>query len=71
MLDDQGALRHHMAIFVDGEGMRADHVPPELTHDPIAQDVHCLVQCPAAPERMWVQHHNGIFLSPIYAARFA
>ena len=30
-----------------GEGMRAEHVPPELTHDPIAQDVHCLVQCPA------------------------
>lgn len=46
-----------------GEGMRADHVPPELTHDPIAQDVHCLVQCEAAPERMWVQHHNGIFVS--------
>lgn len=46
-----------------GEGMRADHVPPELTHDPIAQDVHCLVQCPAATERMWVQHHNGIFVS--------
>jgi hypothetical protein len=46
-----------------GEGMRADHVPPELTHDPIAQDVHCLVQCPAAPSRMWVQHHNGIFVS--------
>ena len=46
-----------------GEGMRAEHVPPELTNDPIAQDVHCLVQCPAAPERMWVQHHNGIFVS--------
>ena len=46
-----------------GEGMRADHVPPEMTHDPIAQDVHCLVQCPAAPDRMWVQHHNGIFIS--------
>ena len=46
-----------------GEGMRADHVPPELTHDPIAQDVHCLVQCPASPDRMWVQHHNGIFVS--------
>jgi Sortilin, neurotensin receptor 3, len=46
-----------------GEGMRAEHVPPELTHDPIAQDVHCLVQCPAAPYRMWVQHHNGIFVS--------
>ena len=46
-----------------GRGMRADHVPPELTHDPIAQDVHCLVQCAAAPDRMWVQHHNGIFVS--------
>jgi hypothetical protein len=46
-----------------GEGMRAEHVPPELTHDPIAQDVHCLAQCPAAPHRMWVQHHNGIFIS--------
>lgn len=46
-----------------GQGMRADHVPPELTHDPIAQDVHCLAQCPAAPQRMWVQHHNGIFVS--------
>jgi hypothetical protein len=46
-----------------GEGMRADHVPPELTHDPIAQDVHCLVQAPSDPSRMWVQHHNGIFVS--------
>jgi hypothetical protein len=46
-----------------GEGMRAEYAPPELTHDPIAQDVHCLAQCPAAPERMWVQHHNGIFVS--------
>ena len=46
-----------------GYGMRADHVPPELTNDPIAQDVHCLAQCAAAPHRMWVQHHNGIFVS--------
>jgi hypothetical protein len=46
-----------------GEGMRADHVPPELTHAPIAQDVHCLTQCQTAPDRMWVQHHNGIFVS--------
>ncbi|MGE3642966.1 MAG: hypothetical protein AB7F96_03830 [Beijerinckiaceae bacterium] len=46
-----------------GEGMRAEHVPPELTHDPVAQDVHCLVQCPADPARMWIQHHNGIFVS--------
>lgn len=46
-----------------GEGMRADHVPPESTNDPIAQDVHCLAQCRGAPDRMWVQHHNGIFIS--------
>ena len=46
-----------------GEGMRAEYVPAELTHDPISQDVHRLVQCPAAPHRMWVQHHNGIFVS--------
>jgi hypothetical protein len=46
-----------------GEGMRADHVPPEMTHDPIAQDVHALAQCAADPNRMWVQHHNGIFVS--------
>ncbi|MET4807931.1 hypothetical protein [Limibacillus sp. MBR-115] len=46
-----------------GHGMRAEYVPPELTHDPIAQDVHRLVLCPAAPWRMWVQHHNGIFVS--------
>ncbi len=46
-----------------GEGMRADHVPPELTNDPVAQDVHCLAQSAATTRRMWVQHHNGIFIS--------
>ncbi|MGE0765977.1 MAG: hypothetical protein AB7L90_05900 [Hyphomicrobiaceae bacterium] len=53
-----------------GEGMRADHVPPELTHAPLAQDVHCLVQCPSAPNRFWVQHHNGIFVSSDEARTF-
>jgi hypothetical protein len=46
-----------------GHGMRAEYMPPEQAHEPNAQDVHCLVQCPAAPHRMWVQHHNGIFVS--------
>jgi hypothetical protein len=46
-----------------GDGMRAEYAPPEQTHDPVAQDVHRLVQCPAVPQRMWVQHHNGIFVS--------
>jgi ligand-binding sensor domain-containing protein len=46
-----------------GDGMRAEYMPPEQAHDPISQDVHRLVQCAAAPQRMWVQHHNGIFVS--------
>jgi hypothetical protein len=54
-----------------GEGMRAEHVPPELTHDPIAQDVHCAAQCRAVPDRVWVQHHNGIFVSSDEGRTFA
>jgi photosystem II stability/assembly factor-like uncharacterized protein len=44
-------------------GMRAEYMPPEQSGEPLAQDVHCMVQCPTAPEAMWVQHHNGIFRS--------
>jgi hypothetical protein len=54
-----------------GEGMRADHVPPEMTHDPVAQDVHCLAQCTTSTQRMWVQHHNGIFISSDEGRTFA
>ena len=46
-----------------GHGMRAEYMPPEQAHEPNAQDVHSLAQCQAAPQRMWVQHHNGIFVS--------
>lgn len=46
-----------------GKGMRAEYSPDELSDDPIVQDVHCLAQCRARPSRMWVQHHNGIFVS--------
>ena len=46
-----------------GEGMRAAYVPPEQAYDPHIQDPHCVVQCPVAPENLWVQHHNGIFHS--------
>lgn len=53
-----------------GEGMRADHVPPERTHDSIMQDVHAIARCPARPDRIWVQHHNGIFISDDEARTF-
>lgn len=45
------------------DGIRSDYMPPEKAFEPVSQDVHRLVQCAAAPERFWVQHHNGIFRS--------
>src|SRR5579863_8683815 len=45
------------------DGMYADYAPPEHRHASAAQDIHRLVQCPAGPDTMWVQHHNGVFRS--------
>jgi photosystem II stability/assembly factor-like uncharacterized protein len=44
-------------------GMFAEYMPPEQRENPNIQDVHRLVQCRTAPQRMWVQHHNGVFRS--------
>ena len=45
-------------------GMAYDFVPAEQGGaDPDGQDPHRMVRCPAAPERLWVQHHCGIFRS--------
>ena len=46
-----------------GKGLRADYFPPEVMGEPVHQDVHRLAHCPANPERIWMQHHNGIFRS--------
>jgi hypothetical protein len=46
-----------------GQGMRAAYMPPEMAFDPKVQDPHRIVQCQAAPDRLWIQHHNGIFRS--------
>jgi hypothetical protein len=43
------------------EGMRAVFMPPERQRDPYIQDPHILVQCRAEPDKLWSQHHNGIF----------
>ena len=53
---------------VSGPGLRADFLPPDLQLDPGIQDVHHLVACPAQPDVLWVQHHNGIFRSTDGAA---
>jgi hypothetical protein len=44
-------------------GMWAAYLPPELKFEPNAQDVHRVVQCPARPDCLWAQHHNGVFRS--------
>ncbi|HEX8914130.1 MAG TPA: hypothetical protein VF796_17410 [Humisphaera sp.] len=48
---------------VASQGMRADYMPPGKQTDPVEQDPHRIVQCPAAPDVFWCQHHNGIFRS--------
>lgn len=45
------------------QGMRAEYMPPEKQFDAIGQDPHKLVQSPSDPSRLWVQHHNGLFVS--------
>ncbi|MCW5729966.1 MAG: exo-alpha-sialidase [Alphaproteobacteria bacterium] len=54
-----------------GRGLRAEYVPPALANDPASQDVHRLASCRAAPDIVWCQHHNGIFLSIDGAETFA
>ncbi len=46
-----------------GEGMRAAYMPPEQADALESQDPHRMVSCPSAPEKLWIQHHNGIFHS--------
>ena len=45
------------------KGMFAEYMPEERREEPAVQDPHRLVQCPAAPDHLWVQHHNGVFRS--------
>jgi len=44
-------------------GMFAEYMPPEMRENPNIQDVHRMAQCQAAPDQLWVQHHNGVFRS--------
>jgi len=48
---------------VRSSGMFAAYMPPEKAHDPNFQDPHRIVACPAAPDVLWCQHHNGVFHS--------
>ena len=44
-------------------GMRFDQGPEGVADDPGTQDPHMMVQCQGAPDRLWVQHHCGIYIS--------
>lgn len=45
------------------KGMRAEYMPPANAFDQETQDPHRVVMCPAQPDALWCQHHNGIFRS--------
>jgi photosystem II stability/assembly factor-like uncharacterized protein len=44
-------------------GMYAAYMPPEMRDEAAIQDPHCMVQCAADPDVLWIQHHNGVFRS--------
>ncbi|MBM3522176.1 MAG: exo-alpha-sialidase [Alphaproteobacteria bacterium] len=64
--DDAGA-----SWRLHGHGMHAEYLPPDRADDPLMQDVHRIEQCPAAPDTLWVQHHNGVFRSTDRATSWA
>jgi photosystem II stability/assembly factor-like uncharacterized protein len=43
--------------------MFADYMPPDRKNDPAIQDPHRIARCRAQPDRLWAQHHNGVFRS--------
>jgi photosystem II stability/assembly factor-like uncharacterized protein len=46
-----------------GDGLIAAYMPPEQAGVRETQDPHRVARCAAAPDTMWMQHHNGIFHS--------
>jgi len=48
---------------VGGKGLWAAYMPPGEEGKPGNQDIHRLVRCAAAPDVLWIQHHNAAFRS--------
>jgi hypothetical protein len=46
-----------------GDGLIAAYMPPDQANVLEVQDPHRVARCAAAPEVMWMQHHNGVFRS--------
>ncbi|GJJ05584.1 hypothetical protein RugamoR64_61220 [Duganella rhizosphaerae] len=45
------------------KGMVANYMPPEMADVQQIQDPHRIVRCPGEPDKLWCQHHNGIWRS--------
>jgi hypothetical protein len=45
------------------KGMNANYMPPELADTQAVQDPHRIVRCQGEPDKLWCQHHNGIWRS--------
>jgi hypothetical protein len=61
---------HGASWQIVGNGLRAEFLPKPQQYSLPQQDVHRLARCPAAPDRVWCQHHNGIFRSDDGGATF-
>jgi hypothetical protein len=48
---------------LSAKGMHASYMPPEQAANQNVQDPHLIVRCAAEPDKLWCQHHNGIFRS--------
>ena len=48
---------------LSAKGMKANYMPPELADDENTQDPHRVVRCAGEPDKLWCQHHGGIFRS--------
>lgn len=64
--DDDGASWRQA-----GQGLRADYLPPDQAYDPVSQDPHLIAACAGDPDRVWCQHHCGIFVSSDGAETFS
>ena len=53
-----------------GTGMRAYYLPEARAYDPLGQDPHLLAASPANPDRIWCQHHCGIYVSDDFGRNF-
>jgi hypothetical protein len=63
--DDRGATWR-----LAGRGLRNAYLPPERAYEGHTQDPHLIAACPADPDVVWCQHHNGMFRSTDGAETF-